>query len=222
MASIIPERLLQSIKRIAELEQPAYEALVQVLEKLSPALTRDEFAENASKTLSTIPPKDLQEILTSILVLYRVKDKKGLSNEDISQKAVESLSHAKNEEIKISEEKQPVLKDRIKKLLSFDASVGVTAKALDVMTDQDRVFCNARILSDIRPVFTTSLESASAAVIVHTLRIGFHQDDKHQDFYFALDGSDLKALKEIILRAEKKTKALEAILEKSNTKCLKV
>jgi hypothetical protein len=125
MASIIPERLLQSIKRIAELEQPAYEALVQVLEKLSPALTRDEFAENASKTLSTIPPKDLQEILTSILVLYRVKDKKGLSNEDISQKAVESLSHAKNEEIKISEEKQPVLKDRIKKLLSFDASVGV-------------------------------------------------------------------------------------------------
>jgi len=90
------------------------------------------------------------------------------------------------------------------------------------MTDQDRVFCNARILSDIRPVFYYLPRIGFGGCYVHTLRIGFHQDDKHQDFYFALDGSDLKALKEIILRAEKKTKALEAILEKSNTKCLKV
>ena len=92
------------------------------------------------------------------------------------------------------------------------------------MTENDRIFCGARILSDIRPVFTDSLESASAAVIIHNLQIGFHDSGTgvHKEFYVALDNQDIQKLKEIILRAEKKTQALKAILNKSSVPYLEV
>ena len=86
------------------------------------------------------------------------------------------------------------------------------------MTEHAHVFCNARILSDIRPVFAESADSASAAVVIHNLQIGFHEGGTgpHKEFYVALDTGDLRKLKELIVRAEKKDIALQTMLKSSN------
>jgi hypothetical protein len=42
--------------------------------------------------------------------------------------------------------------------------LAVVAKSINILTEQEQIFCGARILSDIRPVFGASLDSASAAL----------------------------------------------------------
>jgi hypothetical protein len=93
---------------------------------------------------------------------------------------------------------------------------------MNVLTAHERIFLTARIFSDIRPVFGDSIESASAAVVVHNLKITVRRNEKEEDIFIALDNNDLRELKEVVDRAEKKTKALASILEKSHVKFLDV
>ena len=106
----------------------------------------------------------------------------------------------------------------------FDKTVAITAKAVDVITEHKHTYCTARILSDIRPIFSRKAESAEAAVIVHNLQIGYHDggSGEHKEFYVTLDTDDIIALKDGLKRADKKTLVLESILKHSSVQYLKV
>jgi hypothetical protein len=49
--------------------------------------------------------------------------------------------------------------------LDLNKSLAVVAKAMDIMTDHQHLFCSSNILSDIRPIFTDTLKTPSAAGI---------------------------------------------------------
>jgi hypothetical protein len=56
--------------------------------------------------------------------------------------------------------------------LALDDTVGTAAKAGPVLTEHERIFEDARILTDVRPIFHPDLsEKPNAAVIVHMLRL---------------------------------------------------
>jgi hypothetical protein len=112
-------------------------------------------------------------------------------------------------------EKAGVLKARVQKLLGFDKIIGLASKAIDVMTDQDHIFCGVKVLSDIRPVFQNSPDSISAAMVVHNMRVGYHQDGKHTEFSVAMNPEDIRKTIEVLERAEKKSKALKSFIQKS-------
>ncbi len=89
----------------------------------------------------------------------------------------------------------------------------LTAKAQDLQTDDERTFCRARILTDLRPVFGTNIEDGpKGMVIIHLLKLGFHQASErhHDEFYVALDADDLQTLKKVVERAQSKAKILRA------------
>ena len=112
-------------------------------------------------------------------------------------------------------DKTDLVRQRIAKLLSVGGWLAVLAKAQNVRGDQERLFCAARILSDVRPVFGNTPDSISAAVVVHSLNITYHQDGEHKDFYVALDTNDLRNLKKTVERAEKKHETLKSLIQKS-------
>jgi hypothetical protein len=50
-------------------------------------------------------------------------------------------------------------------------------------------------------------------VIVHLLKLGYHSAaQKHQEFFVSLDSDDLRTLRNLIDRAEAKSKSLKASL----------
>ena len=84
---------------------------------------------------------------------------------------------------------------------------------MDVATDDERIFCHARILTDMRPVFGSEIESGPAGmVIVHLMKIAFHDatSKDHKEFYVSLDSDDLQTLKKIAERAEVKASTLKS------------
>lgn len=92
-----------------------------------------------------------------------------------------------------------------------------SAKASDLLTEYDRIFGDARIVTDIRPVFMEDPQKmANGAVIVSTLKVQYQDSRGISDFYVALDTQDLVALKKVVDRALSKIDTVKAELDRAN------
>ena len=220
----IPKKDLAALKAIAELSALDFKALIDSIAQVKPTFSPVQFSRNVAKKVDKVQAGDVSEMLRVLFVLYRMKDGGDVEPNEIPQSVVEAFSGLSSPKDGISANQKKVLATRLKALLSFDKSIAVTAKAFDVMTEHERTFCRARILSDVRPVFTDDTKSASAAVIIHNLQIGYHDSGtgEHKEFYVALDTDDIQMLKEIIDRADKKTITLETMLESAKIPYLEV
>jgi len=108
--------------------------------------------------------------------------------------------------------------DRIAHILGHDASLGASARALDVFFQRVNPFCRARILTDLRPVFTRDASSIIGAMEIHTLAITHHEIVSHyelgdREIFLSLDRDDLLELKRLCERALEKGKQVSQIAE---------
>jgi hypothetical protein len=117
---------------------------------------------------------------------------------------------------RLSDDDCVAFKRRLSDLLSTDVfSIG--AKALVLSREQERTFCRARIITDIRPVFGADVtQQPKAAVLIHTFRISYHEGNLLRDFYVLLDSEDIEALRELLDRADAKAKSLESVIKAAN------
>jgi hypothetical protein len=91
-----------------------------------------------------------------------------------------------------------------------------SAKASDLLTEYDRIFGDARIVTDIRPVFMEDPhELANGAVIVSTLKVQYQDARGNSSFYVALDTQDLEALKKVVDRALSKIDTVKERLDRA-------
>jgi hypothetical protein len=99
------------------------------------------------------------------------------------------------------------------RVLDPNGSLACTAKATQVSREYENIFRDARILSDIRPIFPRDSNKPRFAVIVHLLRIAHRNSEgRTARAVFALDRSDLLALKATVDRALEKDESLHAII----------
>src|SRR6266496_699761 len=211
----IPNEALDDLKKIIELDDRIFESLLSAIGQTEPTLTSRQFTKKVVEKVQGLAEIDLQSILRAVFIFYSIgqRPERSIAPQELAEGVTNSSAVSKSADF--PPEKKKKLSDRLTRLLQINGALSVTSKAIDVMTEHDRVFCGARILSDIRPVFSETLENAAAAVIIHNLEIGYHQDGTHHDFYVALDTEDIQKLKQVIDRAEKKTIALKSILKKS-------
>jgi hypothetical protein len=221
----IPEQELPVLRQIAEFEAAFFDSLITALGSTEATLTAKQLSARVSKKLTGVTPKELFPVLNTISALFYIKDRANVSAEEIGNSVSEKvLEQFKERKEVFPPEQVELLRKRLTALLELDQPLGITAKAVDVMTESHSVFCGARILSDIRPIFTKEPDKATAAVLIHNLQIGFHDGGtgRHQEFYVSMDTQDIETLKQAILRAEEKTKALKSILEASKLTYLEV
>jgi len=95
------------------------------------------------------------------------------------------------------------------------ASLRTSAKAATLLFDEERVFLNARIITDIRPVFGEDASSSDipAAFIIHSLRVSY-RGEGGEDFFIGLSTKDLEEFKKVIERALIKANTLNQLLPK--------
>ena len=99
-------------------------------------------------------------------------------------------------------------------IFTVASGLRLTSKALEVLTEEEHVFYSARIITDIRPIFSEDATTITASVVVHNLRIHFGKDSAHKNFYVALDTSDIAKLRDVLDRADAKSVALQGLLKK--------
>ena len=221
MAVRIPEVHHSTFRLLSTLSGSTVDALSDAIGRAGPIFSLSKFTETIGAGVE-IEPDDLVQIVEVLVTLYGIYD--GVDQH--MGEFVDGISSAARRQIRLDDETQKINKEQLAsnlvKLLRHDDSLGVTAKALNVMIDHEHIFRSSRIMSDFRPVFGNTVESKPiAATIVHMMRIDHsNQTGRSDSITIAMDANDLRELQRMLDRAVKKEASLRKMAEELSLPCL--
>lgn len=219
----VPRGQQGALARLVSISAERFDALVAALASLTPSIAISDLAARAAEVAGA-DPEETEEILSLASTLYVMRDLDGIDVDDLSEAVCDAAANTDDPALRLDEAKRQLLKTRIAKLIALDRPLGITAKALNVFADTDKLFCNARVVTDLRPIFLPGGghdPQAGAAVVAHTLRISYHQGGgglKH--FYVVLEAEDVRRLGRLLDRALDKERSIRAVAEKGGLECL--
>jgi elongation factor P hydroxylase len=172
-----------------------------------------ERSSSSVPSVQGLSSNDASEIKEAVMELYRVRE---YFDENVPEFAA-SITAALQESLNFPATEAQAFEDRLKRLLTI-TTLGVASRAAILKREYERKFCTARILTDARPVYVDSPSSPpSAMMIMHNLRITFHDDTgEMREVYIAMDDDDLMTLRGLVDRAEEKTKSLQSVFATAN------
>ena len=218
----IPKSGQIAFRELLHLDETQFEALIDAITKTPPAGSTDLFSHHVADKISTIERAMVERIVDELFSLNFARENWGVSEAEFAKMAAGAAAAQASKKSPISDDQKNLLAARLARLLEIKASLNITSKAFDILTDAERVFYSAKILTDVRPVFDDQGNKIEGAVIMHNLRIHFGQDNDHRDFFVALDTNDIKELRTVLDRAEKKAKSLEELLSRTDVAYLDI
>jgi len=214
----IPDSQGAIFRKLSEIREDQFADLARGFGEVRASLSVETFCKGVYAFAASIPEEDVDDYVRLICGLYPLMENHEKSPQRIAADIAETLKQIRS--LGFTPEIALLVGKRMEKLLSIGKAIAITAKARDVATEQHNVYCGVKIYSDIRPIFSASADSISAALVLHNLNISYHQSGEHKDIYFALENSELNELKLAIERAEKKAKQLQEIIKKSEIEYL--
>ena len=222
MALRVPEQQIVHIQKFLELPDDKIQGFLDALAKAGPQFNVSDLSGEVSASLEL--PRDLTEGIVLVLAsLYRTRDVQNTPIETfVDQEVFAALKNAETFSEKKVDAQWATLRKFLIAALSLESTVGTAAKAGYILTQHERIFVNARILTDVRPIFHLNVsEKPDSAVIVHMLRITQRDNFQHHaEQYFALDSNDIRVLKALIDRAMKKEETLKGLMKDSGVTVL--
>jgi len=214
----IPEMAEAPLAEFAKLQKQQVSKLIEAIRASKPALGIDRLAVSVASK-SDLELEQLRRILSMFAGMYLARIEAGKSLEEFASDLSGALKQRAGKDL------MPVdwsmFTENVQAILACEDSLGVTAKALDLLTDHEHSLHSSRIITDIRHVFAADPAARpKAAVVVHTLNLVYHEIDDMKEIYIALDASDLMRLKSAIERAQAKEANLRHILKESKVDCL--
>lgn len=209
MPLLIPPQDYPSLSKLLHLSEATAKSLIKALQEEPPALYLSKLSSRVSQKTGLSRP-ETYELLHVGAILFSSYKKLGRGLDEFLGILRETLAEANVPGLTFTADEWKTRKSFIGKFLECEDSVGVTAKALNVMVDHGRIFRDVRILTDFRPVFRSNpSQPPAAAVIIHTLKIEYKADRLDKEFFVALDSRDIDRLEKLIKRAKLKEKALK-------------
>jgi hypothetical protein len=216
----IPEEYKSGLAKLLALSEESAEALLAALNEAPPVMSTFELSSLLASKVRSVPREEIEEITDTLVSLYLSQQHHPDLGNELVEDVCRKMDDSGAQELKLSEENRDHFKNLLTALLKTEALV-YPSKAIGVLRDNERMFCNARILTDIRPVFGSSVHvPPKAAVIVHMLDIIYHQGEDLKEFYVGLDADDLETLRAVLERADLKAKSLRSVFEAARLKDL--
>jgi hypothetical protein len=123
------------------------------------------------------------------------------------------MQDSDSEKLKLPDEDSEQFEQRLVMLLS-SGPLDIAGKASNLRLEYERFLQEARIITDIRPIFGADLsEPPSGALVAHTLKLTYWDEkNESRDLYIALDAVDIRNLSDLLERAKTKANSLQAML----------
>jgi len=208
----IPKQHVPAILKIRGLSDASVNQLIDALDSSPFTSAADEMAKRISGRVPDVQPRDLKAIVDTIYALHYVREFSDVKTSKFLGDLVQAVRDESESKSALVPAEAAHLRDRFKRLLEIE-NIRLLSKALKLQRDGERLYCEAKILSDIRAVFHDDVSSKPAgAVLSHTLKLGYHEGREHKEFFVVLESADLDTLKEVIERAHAKAKTLRALL----------
>lgn len=215
----IPERYREGLSKLRTLDDPSLQEIRAAIEQLAASHGPDDgdidrlsdLQSALSSTGSAHLRRDLRQIAEAIAGLYSARAARDVSLDEFANKVSDAMESLDSDEFRLPHAERELFRTRLLTLLGAEF-FAVISKAVDLATEDERTFCQARILTDLRPVFGSHIEDGlKGMVVVHLLKLDYHQSSPaHHQFYVALNAQDLRELRRVIDRAEAKANTLRS------------
>lgn len=218
MALRIPKQQVPYLQQLLDLPDEKISELLEALSSAGHKFNVYDLAADVAKR-TKLPGPLLQGVLQILASLYTTKDSQSsplasFLDEQVHPAVTGTLGGSADQ----ADNRWAKLHAFLLKALSLDDTVGVATKTGRVMTEHERIFADARILTNVRPIFHLDLsEKPTAAVVVHMLRLTTRDvQGTETNKFFALDANDIRLLKDLIDRAIKKEGTLNRLMKQAN------
>lgn len=213
----VPPAHRAPIRQIARVSAEVFSRLLDAL-SVDPKgpLVRSGLCEAVSDAL------DVDVAVASVLVdallgAHSVQQRRNVTSIEVAEAIVSEAA------LKLSEGEREVGAERLQALLQLE-SLGLLARAVQLLAEEGDSFCHARTMSDLRPVFTPDSDPPSVAgtLIRHSLKIRFHTESELEAFSVTLDDRGLLKLRDAIDRAIAKGRSLRELAEVAGMRVIEI
>jgi hypothetical protein len=211
----IPKQHQNGLAKVLAMPEDVFQRLINALKRSPFSLSFRDNLTRAVASVDEISPKDAKSIAEALRSIYIARANTGLSEGKFVDEVVKAINESSSDELLKIADSSETNKERLILIFGIEPLL-LVAKAGTVMVDHDKTFHDVRVLTDIRPVFDETPNSTKAMMIVHNLKIHYHQGEQHRDLYVALDAQDVQKFIDTLERAKKKAEILKSILTSTN------
>ncbi len=212
----IPRDYHSAVTEIINLNDTQRSNLLELFQSLPLSLDQNKLISDSLVRFQEIGIQNGEKIFSFVTSLYSLLQ--DVDEGVLSEKLIQDIINAINAEPSLPKLKAQESQDFSRfliNLLTSSKSLYIAAKAINIITEQEHLFLESRILTDVRFIFNEVENEPSEAVIIHNLKLTYRNNDEKKDLFVALDNSDLIKLSQQIARAMQKTKAIEKVLDKA-------
>jgi hypothetical protein len=207
----IPIEDIPALKTVRALPNTSVDALIKALRSASLSADTDEIAKNIAQQVPSISATELEAVLDTLYDLYSLRELSGVDRDTFLEDFIEGFQN--QPELAVDDKETSKLRSKFEKLLNVNTFT-LLSKAKRLQRDGERLYCDAKIVSDIRPVFGAKpTVRPIGAVVTHTLKLAYHEMGEHKEFHIVLDGIDVGLLAEVVHRALLKDETLRSLLK---------
>lgn len=210
----IPEKYKSGFSSLINLNQDQRQILFKTINSVPENTPLRKIAESIQGVLD-LEKNILISIVEIIFSLMAAKEDANVTVEDFVDGLLNALE--KTDDTNLTPDES--FKFQLISFFGDENKIYTRTKASYLTSERDRLFLNARIITDIRPIFhDVDTNEIEAGIIIHNLKIEYNQNGERITEYFAIDLGDLNKLKEQISRAEAKEKKLRNLLKEMDIK----
>lgn len=210
----IPKRYEEALAKIRQLPDESVQELLTALQEIPNTISASSLSLTVAEQVDTIAASDVEEVMSALIFFYSYRNHFEADSTDAARDIVRALEKDDPGESKRSPEELTAFEDRLARLLDV-SRFHDTARAGELLMENEHSLLEARIVTDLRPVFERDHPEAAptGALVVHMLKIVFRADNTTKNFFVALDTNDVRELMEQLERADAKAGSLKAVLE---------
>ena len=209
-----------AVRNLVEMLALDFDSFIAGLKSAKPSISTVALSRHISSATPAVSSAIIEPIVEEIMTLEYLKQDSEMSPDEFAIAVSDSALAAASESFPFTAQDADVLKVRLTAIFNSDHILELNTKAISVVTDHDKLFLSAKIMTDARPIFNSDGSKLETIALVHMLRLHFEHNNKHEDAFFALDSNDLRNLRRVLDRAEKKAEVLKKAFKESSLSLL--
>jgi hypothetical protein len=209
----IPDAYKSGIRVIIALSDENLSNVIKAFKEASVVLNVREFNQKITDEIDFLQPVEAKSLVDALGSLYELRLDLDISSEEFVDEVVSVTTEDTENPLELSLENVDKFKERLYQLLNIE-SLSLRTKAANLIVDNQNIFRDAKLISDIRPVFGTDVEDLPVGtVLVHTLKIDYIENEFPKSFHIALDDKDVEKLITLLKRTQLKAESLRKLVK---------
>jgi hypothetical protein len=204
---------------LAEIRDTPPDTLTAIADHLQTANPRPMRAKELQQAITRAlggKSEAANRIMRPLLALQAIVRQRRLSADDVIEAVTRALETSDAEWSQQEIEQWRKVEPSFKNLL-ISPVVRLVSTALDLMYEHENLLQNARVVTDIRPVFSEDVHRVEGLVISHTLRLRYDSTEGDHSISVAMDEIDIQELKRQCERALLKAQTARTLMvERTN------